>query len=108
MSADNWTTCPRCLYRARATAETERAAVMDTYGLVPVDEFDAARAALSPVDEDAYTTLREDYEFFGADKGEVQATYSCGCTICGLGTELEASRRFWSEGGEKHDHLEQS
>jgi hypothetical protein len=70
---------------------------MATYGQVPVEEFDAARAALQTVSEDACCTLREDYEFYGAEEGEVHAVYKCYCAMCGLSGELKASERFWTE-----------
>jgi hypothetical protein len=97
MSADNWEICPRCLFRARREAQDAYDKVMATYGQVPLDEFDAARAELKPVEDEDYRTLREDYEFYGADEGTVRADYRCGCTVCGLSGSLKASEEFWTE-----------
>jgi hypothetical protein len=69
--------------------------IMGLYGSVPVEEFDALRAGLADLDAESYRTLREDYEFWGASDGEVQADYRCSCTVCGLSGELKASKRFW-------------
>lgn len=97
MSADNWAICPRCLSEAgeKDQAEIERVAAL--YGKVPVEEFDAQRAALKPIDPEDYRTLREDYEFSGAEEGTVEADYSCCCSKCGLGTSFNASKQFWPE-----------
>ena len=101
MSADNWAVCPRCLYCARAKADAEREAVMALYGSIPVEEFDAKRAALEPVDPDTYATFREDYEFYDAELGEVHAFYKGACSTCGLSVELEASKQFWTPADER-------
>lgn len=97
MSADNWTTCPKCLAEAMRAADAEREAVMALYGSIPVDEFDAKRAALTTVDAETYCTLREDYEFYGAGEGEICWAYTCRCTTCGLGTNVKGARRFYGE-----------
>lgn len=94
MSADNWATCPRCKYRAQLKFEEETAAVHAMYGKVPVEEFDAARAALEL--EDVGHTFREDYEFYGAEEGEITASYSGHCTRCEIGLDFKETRAFWS------------
>lgn len=96
MSADNWAVCPRCLHEAERAAAEARDVVMALYGTIPVAEFDAKRAALEDVDPEVYTTFREDYEFHGAEDGEVVASYSGTCTTCGLSADLRHSERFWS------------
>ena len=95
MSASNWQVCPRCLHRAKVEAAETRAAVMALYGTVPVEEFDAKREALTEPDPEVFTTFREDYEFWGADEGHVQAKYSGTCSTCGLNVELRADRAFY-------------
>jgi hypothetical protein len=95
MSADSWSTCPRCYDRAKTASDKERVRVMALYGTVPVDEFDAARHALKTPTPDEFVTFREDYEFWGADTGEIQASYRGGCGVCGLAVELTASKRFY-------------
>lgn len=94
MSADNWAECPRCKHRALLKFENDQAAVSAMYGTVPVEEFDAARAALS-VDEVGHT-FREDYEFYGAESGTVKASYRGACTRCGLSLDFRQEREFWS------------
>lgn len=98
MSADNWAICPRCVAGAQAECVAEQDRVMATYGTVPIAEFDAARAALLSFDPEKYRTFREDYEFYGAEEGEVCADYSGHCSKCGLGVDFKASRRFYPEG----------
>ena len=92
MSADNWAICPRCIKRARQRHDAEVATVVATYGKVPVEDFDAARAAIADVKPEDFRTFREDYEFYGAESGEVVAAYSGHCEECGLGLDFEARR----------------
>ena len=40
MSADNWTVCPRCLYRADAAESAAAEAAYAAYGKVSVEEFE--------------------------------------------------------------------
>ena len=94
MSADNWAICPRCIKRATREHDEQVATVMATYGQVSVDEFDAARAALKDVDPEAFRTFREDYEFYGAEDGEVTASYSGHCAKCGLGLDFKEVRKL--------------
>jgi len=96
MSADNWTVCPRCFDNAQREADEAKVEVMGLYGTIPVEEFDARRKALVEPNAADFATFREDYEFYGASEGEVQASYSGGCGKCGLSAELTASKRFWS------------
>lgn len=90
MSASNWATCPRCLARAKKAEAGQLAAVMATYGKVPVEEFDQSRAAIKPVRESDHKTFREDYEITGAETGEVTVSYGGSCSACGLSLEFES------------------
>jgi hypothetical protein len=94
MSADNWAQCPRC--RARGNREIVRRTeeIESVYGKVSVEEFDRLRAALTEFQQklnDASYTFREDYEFYGAEDGEVTASYRGWCTKCDLTLEFEDS-----------------
>jgi hypothetical protein len=95
MSASNWEICPACLKKAVMAAAAERERVMGLYGTVSVEEFDAARAALKTVDPEDHRTFREDYEFYGAASGTVNASYSGACTACGLRVDFTRSETFW-------------
>lgn len=92
MGADNWAVCPRCLAGARKAQDTALAKVMASYGKVPVAEFDAARAALEPLDPGKFATFREDWHIDGAADGVVTVSYRGGCSKCGLHLDF------------KHDH----
>ena len=96
MSADHWATCPRCLDSAKSVASREREAVMALYGEVPPEEFDRRREGLREVDPEDYRTFREDYEFYGAEEGEVTASYSGSCKSCGLATGFLHVEHFYS------------
>lgn len=85
MSADNWAACPSCVATARAVAERQRTAAMESYGKVPAEQFQAAIAAIKDVDPGEYLTFREDYEIFGAEDGAVTVHYSGSCSECGTG-----------------------
>lgn len=95
MGADNWAICPQCLAEAKTDAENASAEVYAQYGKVPPEEFDRLREELPVLNPEDFRTFREDYEFYGADEGEVKASYSGHCTKCGLRTDLKTSKRFW-------------
>ena len=95
MSADNWTTCPGCYDKAQKEAIEEHERVAGLYGVVPVEEFDAERAALPPIDPEIDNTFREDYEFFGASQGEIHCRYKGQCMTCGLSVEIKDAKRFY-------------
>lgn len=97
MSADNWAVCPKCLSAAQKAHDEEAAKVYEQYGKVPPDEFDRLRAELQPVDPDTFRTFREDYEFYGAEEGEIHARYKGSCDGCGLSVDLEADKKFWPD-----------
>lgn len=96
MSADNWDICPRCVHRAQATYEKDTMDVGELYGKIPHDEWLAKNASLKPVDSEDFRTFREDYEFYGAQAGEIVADYSGNCSVCNLGVDFKINRRFWS------------
>jgi hypothetical protein len=85
MSASNWAVCPRCAKRLEAMAEALLAEIATKYGQIPIDEFDALQRRLAECQNaKPEATLREDYEFYGAEDGTVVAEYGCTCTKCGL------------------------
>lgn len=96
MSADNWTTCPRCKAERDKRDQQATDAVAAMYGTVSVEEFERARAELrgklkARLDE----TFREDYEFYGASDGTITADYGGSCQTCGLTARLKHSVTFW-------------
>ena len=101
MSASNWAICPRCVDNAEAESAERQNKVMAAYGKVPVEEFERMRAEsdAAAVKEEDYRTFREDYEFYGAEDGEIVASYGGGCGTCGLTVSLRATKRFWPEAG---------
>jgi hypothetical protein len=96
VSADNWTTCPKCVDEVTRAALAEQQRVQSLYGEVDVEEFDRQRAALKPPDLVACETFREDYEFYGAENGTVHVSYSGRCTRCGAGLDFKDEKTFWS------------
>lgn len=95
MSASNWAVCPRCFDQARRVFAVESAKLEETYGVVPLADFDAVRARLAPPNPEDFHTFREDWEFYGAERGEVTADYSGHCSKCGLGLDFKETRKFF-------------
>ncbi len=100
MSADNWRACPACFRRAVEEFEEKRQAVMASYGQIPVEEFDAKRAAMGDppsLDEwqetDERCVLREDYQIgIHANKDgspEFFVHYTASCQVCDLVHEFK-------------------
>ncbi len=84
MSADNWTTCPKCAQIKTRESETALAKAKKMYGKVPADEYlklvkDAE--TLSPAKQSAEETLREDYEI-GVRDGVFIVSFGCSCFVC--------------------------
>lgn len=89
MSADRWTTCPRCAKRREAKLRAMREAIDAEYGHISIAEFDELRRQLTEAENTKLPeTLREDYEFYGAADGVVTANYSNSCRECGLETKF--------------------
>lgn len=93
MSADNWTTCPKCeedsAKALKALFEGYEKYTADAYGKVPLEDFEAKRREFSTAIlnleermESKAKNLREDYEFYGADTGTLTISYSCSCRVC--------------------------
>ena len=90
MSADNWAICPRCKVRRGDRFRALDVALTESYGQVPVEEFDRLRAERDrEVGTEQERTFREDYEFWMDENGRFTATYSGGCRECGLGHKFE-------------------
>lgn len=90
MSADNYTTCPRCEHQHQENLSQMAVELAETYGKLPLEEWERTRqdheAAKRVQLEESF---REDYEFHGAGTGEVTASYSGICSRCGLSTSFK-------------------
>ena len=82
VSADNWTDCPRCTAKHLAEREAFEKKVEASYGVLPVDKFDAMRRELETT-RAPDPSLREDYEI-GISQGKFSASYSGRCDMCGF------------------------
>lgn len=83
MSADNWTTCPRCHSDALSQRAKLSRRVQDEYGKIPIADWDKLRArAELPIDTN--TTFREDWEIGLDEAGEFYVSYRGACSVCGL------------------------
>jgi hypothetical protein len=80
MSADNYTTCPKCLKRAEVDNNKEANKIADAYGKVPMDKYlDLVKNSSKPIK--LSDTLREDYDI-GMDGGDLHICYRASCRIC--------------------------
>lgn len=90
MSATNWAECPQCkILKGRFDAEIQRR-VKEFYGKIDVDSFDRLRANVKKIVNpyDNYEEcLREDYEMYVTDEGDLKFRYSCYCENCGFRLE---------------------
>jgi hypothetical protein len=100
MSADNWDTCPRCRQKELDRLGGLSQRVSEGYGELPLDEFDALRAELAKGPE-YKQTFREDYEFYGAEEGTIEVSYSGHCTVCDLDCSFKESHPFWRPGRDR-------
>ncbi len=84
MSANNWTTCPRCQHKAAMARKLALAKVQKLYGKVPLEEYEQKQAKAEAMPEGANEeTLREDYQL-GLRGGTFEIQYRAFCTQCGL------------------------
>lgn len=89
MSASNWAVCPRCAKQREEKVTTMRREIESNYGVIPLAQHDALRRQLTEFENAKHeATLREDYEFCGAEDGTVIAEYRCSCTKCGLESDF--------------------
>lgn len=108
MSADNWANCPRCIKLDQDEISEMRQNILDQYGKITVEayeyllnEYHAATKNLEYKQSDysKYSTFREDYEFYGAETGTLEISYSGQCTKCGLKLQFKEEKEFYK--GEK-------
>ena len=76
MSANNWTTCPKC----KEITEKKQTEAGEAYGNVSEKEYLAILTKYTETNEDR--TLREDYEIGVTEEGDFYAIYRCSCNVC--------------------------
>lgn len=83
MSADNWTTCPRCQRLIDEIIWAKNEAIKQAEKSNDLKAYKAAQAIIVPI---VKHTLREDYEIYLDDSvgHKLVVQYSAGCTVCGL------------------------
>lgn len=83
MSADRWDTCPKCVEDKEKAFLTLSKEVANSYGKIPVEDFDLLRAKLDQERNKSHEeTLREDYEFY-RDSYILHIDYQAECSKCG-------------------------
>lgn len=82
MSADNWTTCPRCEQDKIEAVNKKTAQLNDTYGKVSEVEYQRMQKMLeNMMSNKVPATLRESYEI-SIDEGIFSVTYVASCRVC--------------------------
>ena len=82
MSADNWTTCPRCKQK------TEDKVKNAAYGMVSESEYQALLKAQNDMQSGRLLPLREDFEV-GIRNGVFEVYYYASCEKCGFEFSFE-------------------
>lgn len=83
MSADNWTTCPRCKRKHDEKLAADRAKLDKSYGKVPAANYMADLKAMELRERaEMPNTLREDYELGTNEDGTFSVNYRCSCSTC--------------------------
>lgn len=85
MSADRWSECPRCKYLYDESVKEKINEIKSLYGKIPEEEYlqkyrDAKISLLKEFD----TSMRQDYEFYGAENGVLNIRFSASCNECGF------------------------
>lgn len=113
MSADNWANCPRCIKLDQDEISEMRQNILDQYGKITVEAYEkllvqyheemknleSKHLEYQQSDYSKYSTFREDYEFYGAETGTLEISYSGQCTKCGLKLQFKEEKEFYK--GEK-------
>lgn len=83
MSADNWTTCPKCKIKHEEQLAADQRRVSSSYGRVPAEKYvEAVRKLENP--KQLEQTLREDYSQGIDENGEYSCSYGASCQECGF------------------------
>jgi hypothetical protein len=83
MSADRWSTCPRCKVRFDEARKDYAARTDALYGQVSAEEF-MQFLAREERPQRPSDTLREDYEVYMRDTGVLCIDYYASCEACGF------------------------
>lgn len=90
MSADNWTTCPKCKWNEEKKKEKDIKKLNKYYGKIPASEFaEKYKKINEPILIDC--TLREDYEI-GISDGLFEGEYRASCSECKFSFEWKDSK----------------
>lgn len=85
MYAMNFLSCPNCRKIEKENDEAEQKKIDDLYGKIPVEEWLKMRDEyMNRTPVAAKTSLREEFDLFGADAGTFSLNYRCECTVCGM------------------------
>lgn len=93
MSADNWTTCPKCRAESNRIRDEKIREASKSYGKVTPEVFvEIMREAEKPV-KVVNDSLREDYCQGIDSDGQYSVTYRACCDVCGFEFRHEYSEK---------------
>ena len=85
MSADNWTTCPKCRVAFLKKIDDAKRKAESAYGKVSEAAYHAIlKAAKEEEGKQQEETLREDYGIGMGEDFDFYVSYSCFCKTCGF------------------------
>lgn len=90
MAARNYTTCPRCVKRAKKLQEQRHTKAAKAYGNATPEEYQRL-LKLAQNTESPQSTLGEYYEFDFREDGTFKLRYDVHCQKCGFNFQHEAT-----------------
>lgn len=87
MSANNWTTCPRCERRREKEQDRLIGEADEAYGKVSAEEYRQLRQKANDGPPLVKDHFREDYELFVIAEGVLTVIYHGWCQDCGYGVD---------------------
>ena len=93
MSADNWAICPRCKLEEQRQYDLQVQEVVDAYGKITAEEYEAKKEALRNRPK-LETTLREDYESFITEEGRFYISYTGACQACAFRHDFKVDEQM--------------
>lgn len=100
MSANNWTTCPKCKRKKEDAAERLRKKALAAYGTVSAGQYaDMLGMARDAKEVPLQNSMREDYELGVDSEGRFSIAYRANCTACGFIFDYDRTETALPQGG---------
>lgn len=94
MSADNWTTCPKCKATAEAKANEVARIARASYGKVPLEEYQRMiDVADRLANHGLAKTFREDFQIGMMPDGTFTVVYRGSCDVCKFSHDFQHAKK---------------